>query len=261
MLSLAANFSGERPVYGLQAHGLEQRAVPDWSVRGIARRHARYIRLLQPKGPYLLLGHSFGGLVAFEAAHQLTAAGEEVALLTIVDSAPPGRMRVSKSGAIVPSKRHRPEAGEWTGPVFTGHPNHQPPESDRGPVESLKVLADRAAQFARLPLTGIVRFPEMRQYDAFFNQGRVMTMTYRPRPYRGRALLWQAADEVSDGGLRPVGGLWAPLLTGPDAVARTVLGNHDNVLREPLVGQLADDIRDQILRLDLPEHPQRTDVD
>nr|WP_083401962.1 non-ribosomal peptide synthetase [Pseudofrankia saprophytica] len=250
MLSLAANFSGERPVYGLQAHGLERRGVPDWSVRAIARRHARHIRLLQPAGPYLLLGHSFGGLVAFEAAHQLRAAGEEVALLTIVDSAPPGRMRLSRGGALVPSKRHTPGAGEWAGPVFDGSPSHQPREGTRGPADALRVVADRAGQFARLPLTGVVRFPGMRQYDVFFNQGRILTMTYRPRPWTGRALLWQASNEVIDGGLRPVEGLWAPLLTGQDAVARTVLGNHDNVLREPLIGQLADDIRERLAQID-----------
>jgi len=250
MLSLAANFAGERPVYGLQAHGLERRGVPDWSVRAIARRHARHIRLLAPSGPYLLLGHSFGGLVAFEAAQQLRAAGEEVALLTIVDSAPPGRMRLSRGGAIVPSRRHPSAAGEWTGPVFDGSPSHQPGPVAGGPADALRVAADRAAQFARLPLTGVVRFPGMRQYDTFFNQGRVLTMTYRPRPWTGRALLWQASSEVADGGLRPVAGLWAPLLTGPDAVARTVLGNHDNVLREPLIGQLADDLRGQLAQLD-----------
>ncbi len=41
---------------------------------------------IQPKGPYFLAGYSFGGGLAYEIAQQLTAAGEEVALLALWDS-------------------------------------------------------------------------------------------------------------------------------------------------------------------------------
>jgi thioesterase domain-containing protein len=44
---------------------------------------------VQPAGPYLLAGFSFGGIVAFEMARQLTAAEEEVALLALLDAAVP----------------------------------------------------------------------------------------------------------------------------------------------------------------------------
>ena len=47
------------------------------------------MRQVQPQGPYLFGGYSFGGVVAFEMAHQLHAAGEEVALLVLFDSDPP----------------------------------------------------------------------------------------------------------------------------------------------------------------------------
>ena len=46
------------------------------------------IRRVQPLGPYNLLGWSFGGLVAHAVATQLQAAGEEVALLALLDSYP-----------------------------------------------------------------------------------------------------------------------------------------------------------------------------
>ncbi|NWE73386.1 alpha/beta fold hydrolase, partial [Pseudomonas gingeri] len=41
-------------------------------------------------GPLHLIGHSFGGWVAFEMAVCLQAAGREVASLTLIDSEPPG---------------------------------------------------------------------------------------------------------------------------------------------------------------------------
>src|SRR5690606_37835805 len=40
-------------------------------------------------GPYQLVGHSFGGLVAFEIARQLKNSGDEVENLVILDTAAP----------------------------------------------------------------------------------------------------------------------------------------------------------------------------
>ncbi len=46
----------------------------------------REIRGVQPHGPYLLGGYCLGGTIAYEAAQQLHAAGEEVALLALFDT-------------------------------------------------------------------------------------------------------------------------------------------------------------------------------
>lgn len=261
MMALAANFDGERPVYGLQAHGLERRGIPDWSVRAAARRHARTIRLLQPNGPYLLLGHSFGGLVALETAQLLRQAGADVGLLTIVDSTAPGGLSLSLSGAILPSRRtdnldastapHAVGDGSGRAEANGGSAGAHAAGQAGGPgaraTTGLRVALDRARQLVSLPLAGVVRFQGMAQYDVFFNQGRVLTMTYRPKPYPGRTLVFRAAPTVSaqDQELRPVSGPWAQYLTG-EAWQRTVVGNHDSILREPLVGQLAEDVRAQI---------------
>ncbi len=44
------------------------------------------IRESQAKGPYHLLGYSFAGIVAFDVAQKLKAAGEEVGLLVLIDA-------------------------------------------------------------------------------------------------------------------------------------------------------------------------------
>ncbi|MDT3445760.1 thioesterase domain-containing protein [Pseudofrankia sp. BMG5.37] len=236
MAGIATHFAGERPVYAMQAHGLSHRAVPDWSVAAIARRHARTIRLLRPRGPYLLLGHSFGGVIALEVAQQLTAIGEEVALLTIVDSFPPTKVKLTLSGSFVESH------GEAPPPPTPSLAAEAEPDADGdgGAARKLRVMLDRAAQLARLPLTGIVQLPDTWHTDNFLNQSRFLMMAYKPRPYLGRALLWDARD--TETGLRPVEGPWGEILTG-DAVARTVVGDHNSVLREPLFGRLVDDMR------------------
>jgi thioesterase domain-containing protein len=54
----------------------------------MASHYLDAIRTIQPEGPYMLGGLSFGGTVAFEMARQLKATGEEVALLALLDTFP-----------------------------------------------------------------------------------------------------------------------------------------------------------------------------
>lgn len=77
-----------RPVYGVQARGLAPHEQPHASVEDMAREYLDAIRSVQPAGPYLLLGYSFGGWVAYEIARLLRAQGERVALLGILDTTP-----------------------------------------------------------------------------------------------------------------------------------------------------------------------------
>jgi thioesterase domain-containing protein len=83
--AVARALGHEQPVYGLQALG---RAAPA-SLAAMAGDYVASVRRLQPNGPYRLLGHSFGGLVAFEMARQLEALGETVALLALLDTSIP----------------------------------------------------------------------------------------------------------------------------------------------------------------------------
>jgi thioesterase domain-containing protein/acyl carrier protein len=89
---LARLLGTDRPFYGLQARPLdEQDEAPRTTIEEMATEYLEAVRSLQLTGPYLLAGHSFGGVVAFEMARQLANAGEEVALLALLDTGlPPG---------------------------------------------------------------------------------------------------------------------------------------------------------------------------
>ncbi len=54
------------------------------------------MRQVQPQGPYLLGGFSGGGLIAWEIARQLEAAGEAVPLLVLLDTPVPLRPALSR---------------------------------------------------------------------------------------------------------------------------------------------------------------------
>ncbi|NEQ88971.1 MAG: type I polyketide synthase, partial [Moorea sp. SIO2I5] len=82
---LPRHLDSEQPLYGLRTLGLEEDFQPYTRIADIAAHHIKALQAVQPNGPYLLGGYSFGGKVAFEMAQQLLSQGQEVSMLTIVD--------------------------------------------------------------------------------------------------------------------------------------------------------------------------------
>jgi acyl transferase domain-containing protein/thioesterase domain-containing protein/4'-phosphopantetheinyl transferase EntD len=85
---LGAHLGKDQPVYALQARGLYGDDQPHETFEEAAADYLRAIRTVQPQGPYYLGGFSGGGITALEMARQLRQAGEEVALLAMLDSIP-----------------------------------------------------------------------------------------------------------------------------------------------------------------------------
>jgi amino acid adenylation domain-containing protein len=80
--NLARYFPGDQPVYLLPP---PYPGGPG-SIEAAAREAIGHIKSVQPAGPYLLLGTCNGGVVAFEAARQLAAAGEQVLDVVVVNA-------------------------------------------------------------------------------------------------------------------------------------------------------------------------------
>jgi thioesterase domain-containing protein/NAD(P)-dependent dehydrogenase (short-subunit alcohol dehydrogenase family)/aryl carrier-like protein len=78
-----------QPFYGVQAYGVDGIERPLPTIEEMAAAYLTHIRALQPEGPYLLGGYSGGGIVAFEMARQITAAGGTVGLVVMFDTFPP----------------------------------------------------------------------------------------------------------------------------------------------------------------------------
>ena len=88
--SLAAfrlGFAGRIRFELIAPPGLDAPAVVLGDLPAIGRTAAAAIARLQPEGPLLLAGYSFGGSVAVEAAAALVAAGRTVALVAVLDAA------------------------------------------------------------------------------------------------------------------------------------------------------------------------------
>ena len=86
---LARHLDPQQPFFALQARGLDGRRSPHRSIEEMAAYSLHAIRAVQPYGPYLLGGHSFGGWAAFHAAWLLRQQGEDVAGLVIFDTPAP----------------------------------------------------------------------------------------------------------------------------------------------------------------------------
>ncbi len=103
-LEMAKVFGPDRPFYVLDPQALGPDEVP-LTIPAMAAEHVRSLQSVQPNGPYYLGGFCIGGLIAYEMARQLRAAGHEVATLVMIDSSP-ARPRRRLMRAVLERSRH-----------------------------------------------------------------------------------------------------------------------------------------------------------
>jgi amino acid adenylation domain-containing protein/non-ribosomal peptide synthase protein (TIGR01720 family) len=199
---LAAGLAGDQPVYGLQAPapgtpapadagGAPPPAAPSPAlISEMGAAYVREVRKVWPQGPYLLAGWSFGGLVAFEMAHQLQQAGAPVALLALIDTAAPlGLARAPElDDAVIAAALAREEARQqgrsWG--------------LDAAALAAVPAVERLGRVLAELHASGIVG-PEIDlaafgRWLAGYKQRATAQMLYQARPYDGRITLLRAAE-------------------------------------------------------------------
>lgn len=86
---LVHHLGSDQPFYALHDLDIHEDVFPEVSIEEMATCYLKAIRTIQPVGPYALGGFSFGGIVAFEMAQQLSMQDQEVGLLALLDSGSP----------------------------------------------------------------------------------------------------------------------------------------------------------------------------
>lgn len=86
---LVRRLGTSRPFYGFQAFGVEAGTTPLTSISEMARQYISGMKKVQPVGPYYLIGYCAGGTIAFEMAQQLAQAGDDIAILVLLDALAP----------------------------------------------------------------------------------------------------------------------------------------------------------------------------
>jgi thioesterase domain-containing protein len=246
-IPLARYLGPHQPVYGFEACGLGGAELPSTNVGDMAARYVEELRAVRPSGPYHLGGYSFGGLVAFEMARQLSAAGERVALLAVLDEPAPHRARGWRWGPR-PAARFLGNLPRWLLDYLT----------QRSPGQILLDgwRAGRRALKRALGLVGRLRGlePARASFDEAYSGVEVpesfrgiweanyrAEMAYRPGPYAGRLTLLRARVQPLLGPHEPTLG-WGALARGGVDIRR-VPGNHVTLLKEPHLKALAEQLQ------------------
>ncbi|WP_081872873.1 non-ribosomal peptide synthetase [Nocardia otitidiscaviarum] len=175
--ALLPHLEPERPVYGLQLPHLTGDGVGIDSIEELAQRYIRELRAVRPQGPYHLLGWSLGGLIAYEMAVQLRAAGAQVGVLALLDS------RVL-ADAPEPTD---PSAGELLAALLG---DESLATRHITPQHAARLLRERQG-----PLGSIDPERVERMYAGYL-AGTAMGHRYRPGVYDGDLLYFTATEPV-----------------------------------------------------------------
>jgi acyl transferase domain-containing protein/thioesterase domain-containing protein len=212
-------------IWGLKAHGLEAGEDPAAEVGELAERYLAAVADLQPDGAVHLLGHSFGGTIAFEMARQLRASGRSVGFLGLLDTPGPNQMpeRLEDDAAILAYL-----AGEECGLAA---------EDLRG-LDSARQL-DVALGHGRLRelFPPDVDRDVSRRYVAVFKENVRAMQDYVPGPYDGPVHFYRAAVRTPPNPPCPELA-WPPFVR--DLEVSVVPGDHRNMVERPHVERLAD---------------------
>jgi amino acid adenylation domain-containing protein len=205
--------------------------IQERAVQGIQQ-----IKTIQPEGPYYLGGFCLGGMVAFEMALQLQEQGEEVALLTLVES--------------WKNKVPEPQPPRWNNRIVRSWNFHrrelstlQPSEKSAYLLNRLKNVVKRwtAPETAEAPATIAIPQPltlEELQIQRAINQGLEAKSTYDARSkYAGATILCFSRNDLDLTNVLAQSG-WEDLLSQPPKIY-TIPGHHLSLTQEPEVQKLA----------------------
>lgn len=239
--ALADHLGPDRPVWGLQAHGHDRADGPRAGVADMARTYLAAVRAEQPAGPYLLGGHSFGALVAFEMAQQLVAAGEEVALLAVLDYPGPGA-KVTRWDKL---RWHRIVLAQLDWRDRLGYVG----TNLRRRLVRSRVVPRRVKLYLKGAGAGVGRSTTRWRLDMFERNLAAIT-AYKVGPYPGRLTLFRARLGAPAIHADPAGG-WGGVAGGGVEVY-DVGGRHMEMFREPFVRGLGAALRGCLDRADPP---------
>jgi thioesterase domain-containing protein/acyl carrier protein len=227
--ALARCLGEDQPVFALQPQGLDGRLPMLTRVEDMAAYYIRAIREVQPHGPYCLAGYSFGGIVMFEVAQQLHAAGETVALLGLLDTI---EWQYMERYRDTPDLRRRLAMYKIR---F---------ERNLRSGKGLRHATKRTVSFLTRKVYGLMyklRLLSPPSVADMKTTNRIAGAMYRPTVYPGRITIFRSVTRTAfdvDDELLGWGGLAAGGIEVQD-----VAGTHLNMLSEPNAGMLAEKLQ------------------
>lgn len=244
--NLSRYLGGDQPVYVIRSRAMDGREEEYEQIEDMAGQYVAELRAFHPQGPYYLGGYCFGGNVAYEMARQLTAQGESVAFLALMNCAPPNSSYIRvcwTPGFALKFVRNLA--------LLAGNALQWRPEQRREFIywkarllrQKLRRWFGRRQQGTRGgPLDHLVDLsiypPEQRRLWETHIQALI---NYHPKPYPGGATLFRARAHPFLCSFDPLCG-WGNLATA-GVNLKLVKGPHEGILDEPHVQILAREMK------------------
>ena len=229
LVELASLLDPQQPCYGLQPAGFVSGQAPHNSVEQMAAFNVRAVRKIQPTGPYQLGGIGFGGIVAFEMAQQLRAAGHDVALLAVLDTMVPPNATIQYWYPPASLRGNRP-APRWFIHRAFGRLVYVLQR------RQLRASVPRRAR-AQMPWRRRISHeysPVTRRIQATLTAHFEARLRYQPSLYPGRITLFSNSKHTGAHQVK-----WA-MLTEVGMEIEIIPGNHRSIFSQPGVTELAE---------------------
>ncbi|HYH82411.1 MAG TPA: amino acid adenylation domain-containing protein [Longimicrobium sp.] len=228
-VELVRHLAPGHPVHALQARGLAPGEAVHDTLEAIAADHLATLRAARPAGPYRLGGWSMGGVVAYEMARQLEAAGEAVEALLLIDAPVPWGDPEPDDRVLLRS--FALQLGlplERLGPASHAVAALPPEERFGAALEAARADGVVPPELDADRLRALYRV-----YEANVRA----LQRYRPGAYGGSLVLLRADGQPAAPGVDPAYG-WGERARGEVRVV-SLPGDHFGVVREPHVRTLA----------------------
>jgi thioesterase domain-containing protein len=216
----------------------------------MASHYLEEIRRVQPQGPYLLGGYCFGGIIAFEIAHQLGKSAEAVDLVVMLD---PDDFETPEFACRTPKSSSTSRAqGPFSTERLRHHANNLKRLSFRGAMDYLSVRV--RGMIERGGFRTAVNFVKTTVCKLYFTSGYPLPPSlyshymlgvydsafkrYIPEPYPGRVIVWKAASDADDVSA------WKTL--GTDVEVARVQCKHAELLGHPYIQVWARHLADEL---------------
>ena len=193
----------DRPFYALQRPDLDGSEVTHTTVEALAADSIKEMRMVQPKGPYLVGGHCLGGAVAFEIAQQLQAEGEAVTSVVLIDAYRPGALPETLLTKLQ-SRLHL--SALWPRKIYSYHGGWENLLLLPGKIWQKLIPAGAPHGSAREPANadGSIaslsepKIPYEYRYARAQKANELAADRYEPQPYGGQVKLFRAEIQIFD---------------------------------------------------------------
>ncbi len=240
---LAEQLSEQQPLLAIRSRGLHGHEALPPTLEAMAADYIEAIKRAQSEGPYTVGGWSLGGIIGYEIAQQLLAAGDEVKRLILLDSTIP------EGSTDLVDHEDQSNVGLEYGIDMSLDELSDLKADDQLPflwqhAINLGVLSDETPK-------EVVR-QVLHDLKALFHHHVQLTSQYRIQPLQASVLLIRPSDVPFQVQTSTDRG-WGKLVR--DVQVEYVSGHHHSMVQMPQVGQLAERLEQNLT------HAQREPVD